>query len=149
MVLLCISPELRAFCIGWMPLLLEETISGTVASTCTTFLNNRKLQFAHRVCLWALFDSQNRHWLCVISGSHISEYDEYCLLWCDAVYSGRSLLMFWRNILPLSSRLKIKPSKQRCKLLSWYLMQSQRYGGATSNMHGSLSLQMYCCFIIV
>jgi len=32
------------------------------------------------------------------------DYKEYCLLLCDTIQYGRYLLMFWRNLLPLSSR---------------------------------------------
>jgi hypothetical protein len=31
------------------------------------------------------------------------DYARYCLLRCDAVYSGKNLLAFWRNIFPLPS----------------------------------------------
>jgi hypothetical protein len=33
----------------------------------------------------------------VIKGSHGDVYEEYCLRGCDTVYSGRSLLTFWRK----------------------------------------------------
>jgi hypothetical protein len=40
---------------------------------------------------------------CEILGSYGVEIEEYYLLGCDAVYSGRSLLKFPRNIAPRSS----------------------------------------------
>jgi hypothetical protein len=51
--------------------------------------------------------------------------DEYNLLKCDAVCSGSSLLIFWRNILPPSSELKGKPNKEGHTMawpLSWWLL---------------------------
>jgi hypothetical protein len=36
---------------------------------------------------------------CDIWGSHAGEYEDYCLLGCDTVQSGRSLPMFRRNLL--------------------------------------------------
>jgi hypothetical protein len=38
--------------------------------------------------------------------------EEYCLLGCDAMWSGGSLPVFWRNIMQPSSGLKNKPRKQ-------------------------------------
>jgi hypothetical protein len=37
-----------------------------------------------------------------------SDYNEYYLLKCDTIQSGRSSLLFFSNILPPSSRLKKK-----------------------------------------
>lgn len=39
-------------------------------------------------------------------------FEEYCLLGDDTVWSGRGSQMFQRNLLPPSSGLKSKPSKQ-------------------------------------
>jgi hypothetical protein len=36
---------------------------------------------------------------CATGGSHNSDYENYCLLGCDAVQSGRSLPTFHRNVL--------------------------------------------------
>jgi hypothetical protein len=42
---------------------------------------------------------QCRQWWCEIWGSNSSDCEEYCLLRYYATYSGRSLLMFQRNVL--------------------------------------------------
>jgi hypothetical protein len=42
-----------------------------------------------------------------IWGSYKSAYEGYCLLGYDAVESGRVLPLFWRNLLPPSSEVKI------------------------------------------
>jgi hypothetical protein len=36
--------------------------------------------------------------------SHGSDHEQYYHLGCNAMWSGRSLQTFWRNIVPLSSR---------------------------------------------
>jgi hypothetical protein len=38
-----------------------------------------------------------------VAGSHRSKYEGYCLLWCEAIQSRSSSLMFRRNLLPPSS----------------------------------------------
>jgi hypothetical protein len=54
-----------------------------------------------------------------IWGSHSSDYEQYYLLGCDAMYSSRRSLMFWRNILPPPSGLRSKPRKQLARHGLW------------------------------
>jgi hypothetical protein len=43
----------------------------------------------------------------------VSDFDEYYIMGCDVIKSGRSSLMFHRGMPPPSSGLKSKPSKKR------------------------------------
>jgi hypothetical protein len=43
--------------------------------------------------------------------SHSSDCGECCILGCSTMLSGKSQVMFWRNILLPSSELKNKPGK--------------------------------------
>jgi hypothetical protein len=55
---------------------------------------------------------RNKQTVCWLWGSHVSDYEEYCLLGCGTMYSHGILLMFQRNILHQSSESKSMPSKQ-------------------------------------
>jgi hypothetical protein len=51
-------------------------------------------------------------------------HEEYYLLGCDDMHSGRCSLMFQRKVLLPSSWLKSKPSKQGSKILLLYLLRA-------------------------
>lgn len=71
------------------------------------------------VIFWSSLSSNNKNsrYLkysssCWIWCFHSSNCEEYCLLGCNSVQSGRSST-FWRNILPPNSRQESKPNNQQ------------------------------------
>lgn len=46
---------------------------------------------------------EHKYLMIRVLGSYVVDYEEYCVLWCDAVQSGRSLPTVWENLFHLST----------------------------------------------
>jgi hypothetical protein len=83
-------------------------------------LNSRSRISSRSQIIWYISKFQNRNTAYWIWRFHSNDYEEFCNLWCNAMYISRSSLTFRRNMLPLCFGSKSNPSKKptRCRLVS-------------------------------
>jgi hypothetical protein len=67
-------------------------------------------------------ESNNLTMMCRIRGSQSGDYEEFCLLECNAVSSAESQPMFRRNVAPLFSGSKNRLSKKRIFLATLFML---------------------------